>query len=582
MNAAPSAGTGRILLTVEVEDYFQVGRFGDLIQRDQWYRFESRIEHNTRKALDLLDQFGIRATFFVLGWVADNLPELVRDIARRGHEVAGMTSEPLTIRGGPPDPQRFREDLARCRESLERVTGRRLLGNRVPLYLGPEQLWALDVLAEEGYAYDSSLRPIMRGFAGEPWRRAIHQHAHGDHRLWELPLSTSHLLGLSLPIAGAGYFRHLPHALMKRAVKRWHARQKAPFVMYFRVWELDPEQPRIEASGRIERLRHYRNLEKMERVLSDYFRTYPVCGIAEHLGLDTGQPAAAVARPSERPVEVRVSDGAGAAREGVSVVIPCYNEEKTLPYLANTLRSVEGALGGTYDLRFIFVDDGSRDQTHTTLVRLFGGRPNCSVIHHERNRGVAAAILSGVRAAATEVVCSIDCDCTYDPHELRQMIPLLGDDVGMVTASPYHPQGRVRNVPPWRLSLSRVASFLYRRVLRQKLHTYTSCFRVYRRSVVEGLELAEPGFLGVAETLGRLDLKRIRIVEHPSTLQVRIFGHSKMKTLRTIFGHLRLLSRLAALRASQGLGRRGKELAPSAGLRGADGILQGERKEIVR
>jgi hypothetical protein len=195
---------------------------------------------------------------------------------------------------------------------------------------------------------------------------------------------------------------------------------------------------------------------------------------------------------------------------------------------------------------------------------------------------VAAAILTGVRAAGTEIVCSIDCDCTYDPHELRQMIPLLGEDVGMVTASPYHPQGRVRNVPPWRLSLSRAASFLYRRVLRQKLHTYTSCFRVYRRSVVEGLSLAEPGFLGVAETLGRLDLKRIRIVEHPSTLQVRIFGHSKMKTLRTIFGHLRLLSRLAALRASQGVGRRGSELAPSAGLRGADGILPGEQKEIVR
>jgi dolichol-phosphate mannosyltransferase len=151
------------------------------------------------------------------------------------------------------------------------------------------------------------------------------------------------------------------------------------------------------------------------------------------------------------------------------------------------------------------------------------------------------------------------------------MIPLLGEGVGLVTASPYHPQGHVRNVPPWRLSLSRAASFLYRRVLRQKLYTYTSCFRVYRRSLMEGLSLREPGFLGIAETLGRLDLKRIRIVEHPATLQVRIFGHSKMKTLRTIFGHLRLLTRLAALRAAQGVGRRA-----------ANGILPGEQKEIVR
>src|SRR5262249_55423059 len=163
---------------------------------------------------------------------------------------------------------------------------------------------------------------------------------------------------------------------------------------------------------------------------------------------------------------------------------------------------------------------------------------NCSVIHHERNLGVAAAILTGVRAAGTEVVCSIDCDCTYDPHELRQMIPLLGEGVGLVTASPYHPQGHVKNVPPWRPSLS-PASSLYRRVLRQRLHPSPGCSRVYRRSVVEGLSLHEPGFLGIAETLGRLDLKRIRIVEHPATLQVRIFGHSKMKTLRTIFGHLR-------------------------------------------
>lgn len=571
MSAGPGAAAGRILLTVEVEDYFQVGRFGDLIQRDQWYRFETRIERNTRKALDLLDQFGIHATFFVLGWVADNLPELVRDIARRGHEVAGMSSEPLIIRKGAPDPGRFREDLARCRETLERVTGTRLLGNRVPLYLGPSELWALDVLAQEGYAYDSSLRPIMRGFAREPERRAIHQHVHGERRLWELPLSTAHLLGLSLPIAGAGYFRHLPHALMKRAVRGWHARQQAPFVMYFRVWELDPEQPRIEASGPIERLRHYRNLGKMERVLGDYFREYPVCGIAEYLGLDTAQPVTTAPRPLERPAEIGVSAPRAAARDAVSVVVPCYNEEKALPYLGNTLRSVEAALGDTYDLRFIFVDDGSRDETLATLRRLFGGHSNCSVIHHERNLGVAAAILTGVRAAGSEIVCSIDCDCTYDPHELRRMIPLLGEGVGLVTASPYHPEGHVRNVPPWRLSLSRAASFLYRRVLRQKLHTYTSCFRVYRRSVVEGLSLHEPGFLGIAETLGRLDLKRIRIVEHPATLQVRIFGHSKMKTLRTIFGHLRLLTRLAVLRAAHGVGRRA-----------ADGILPAKQKEIVR
>jgi len=128
------------------------------------------------------------------------------------------------------------------------------------------------------------------------------------------------------------------------------------------------------------------------------------------------------------------------------------------------------------------------------------------------------------------------------------MIPLLTEDVALVTASPYHRLGSVRNVPRWRLWLSRAASGLYRAVLRQKIGTYTSCFRVYRRSAVIGLELRETGFLGVAELIGRLDLEGQTIVEYPATLEVRILGHSKMKTLRTILGHIRLIARLGWLR----------------------------------
>ncbi|HKB40211.1 MAG TPA: glycosyltransferase, partial [Gemmataceae bacterium] len=145
-------------------------------------------------------------------------------------------------------------------------------------------------------------------------------------------------------------------------------------------------------------------------------------------------------------------------------------------------------------------------------------------------------------------VCSIDCDCTYDPHEAAKMVPLLTEGVDVVTASPYHPDGQVRNVPCWRLFLSKLSSFLYRRVLRQKLYTYTSCFRLYRRSAVVGLNVRETGFLGVAEILGKLDLKGSRIVEFPAVLEVRMLGRSKMKTLRTILGHLRLMNRLLWLR----------------------------------
>jgi len=142
-------------------------------------------------------------------------------------------------------------------------------------------------------------------------------------------------------------------------------------------------------------------------------------------------------------------------------------------------------------------------------------------------------------------VCSIDCDCTYDPVELKYMIPRLVEGVDLVTGSPYHPDGQVLGVPAWRLVLSRGASWLYRRTLKQPLHTFTSCFRVYRRDAMLELELREGGFLGVAELLARVLRNGGRVVEHPATLKVRVFGQSKMKTVRAILGHLRLLTRLS-------------------------------------
>jgi dTDP-4-amino-4,6-dideoxygalactose transaminase len=142
----------------------------------------------------------------------------------------------------------------------------------------------------------------------------------------------------------------------------------------------------------------------------------------------------------------------------------------------------------------------------------------------------------------------MDCDCSYDPLEFSRMLPLMTDDVDLVTASPYHPQGCVKNVPGWRLLLSKGLSTIYRIVLPQKLHTWTSCFRVYRKSAIEKLSLHEAGFLGTAELVGQLCLNGSKIVEHPATLEVRIFGESKMKTFHTIAGHLRLVQQLVQQR----------------------------------
>jgi polysaccharide deacetylase family protein (PEP-CTERM system associated) len=576
----PSAPKTHVL-TVALEDYFQVGAFNRLIQRGQWYRFEPRFERNTATALEFLDRANIRATFFILGWIADRYPEVVRMVADRGHEIASKGYYHRSIR--QMTPSEFQEDLQRSREALERAGRRRVLGYRVAHeWFAPLDLWALDVLAEEGFAYDSSVGPIFRRFAHEPWRRFLHQHQHGSHRLWEFPLSSWECWGWHIPIAGGNYFRQFPHRLVRRAVQHWHKTYDAPFVMYFHVWELDPDQPIINAAPWVTRIRHYRNLDKMAWVLEDYFRRYPFVGIADYLGLETNLGTERLRQlgrqaPVSPMADLRLASAATAVADtpeanwskriapktAVTIVVPCFNEESILPYLANTLRSVQATLADEYETRFVFVDDGSADGTWQALHRLFGTWPNAAIVSHGRNLGVAAAILTGIRQAETEIVCSIDCDCTYDPHVLKEMIPLLGDGESLITASPYHPLGEVRNVPAWRLLLSRIASFLYRRVLRQKLSTYTSCFRVYRRSAFIGLAIAENGYLGIAEMLARLDLQGGKIVEYPATLEVRMLGRSKMKTLRTILGHLRLLRRLLWMRVL-GRGDPGSPMLPGS------------------
>lgn len=539
-------------MSVILEDYFQVAAFRRVIEREQWGRFESRLIRNTETTLQLLNDLQIRATFFVLGWNAERWPQLLQEIVAQGHEVAsgGFGYENLRHVGR----EEFVTQLDRARDVIEQAIGRPVLGYRLSDgWLRPEDLWVLDVLAERGYAYDSSILPRGRQYHHEPWRRWAHVHTSGTSRLWEFPPSSMHLAGLDLPISGGNYFRQIPHTLMNRLVDR-HARSRsAPLMFYFHVWELDREQPRVSAAGPLSRMRHYRNLGKMHWVLDDYCSRYRFTSVARYF--ETHEPdfwqersraRALPPRDGPRPAPVRVSTAAATnvPQTSLSIVIPCYNEEASLPFLANTLESLRGHLQPEYGAQFIFVDDCSTDATWNVLQHHFGPRSDCTLLRHAANQGVAAAILTGLRAAGTDIVCSIDCDCSYDPHTLRQMLPLLTPEVDLVTASPYHPDGAVKNVPGWRLLLSRGASSLYRLALGQNLSTFTSCFRVYRRSAVEGITLDHGNFLGVAELLGRVSLAGGQIVEYPTTLKVRLFGQSKMKTARTIVGHLGLMSSL--------------------------------------
>lgn len=246
-----------------------------------------------------------------------------------------------------------------------------------------------------------------------------------------------------------------------------------------------------------------------------------------------------------KPIAARRS---GPPRTPVAIVIPCYNEEEALPNLARALGKLRRLLRQRYSPSFILVDDGSTDRTPEVMQQLFSSQPDCEVLRMEQNQGIAGAVLEGIRRARAEIVCTIDSDCSYDPCDLVPMIALLSGEVGVVTASPYHPRGKVLDVPQWRLHLSRSASALYRLILHQRLATYTSCFRVYRRNCVVNLRITDHRFAGIAEILGRLDLQGATIVEHPATLRSRCHGQSKMKLFRTILSQLIVLSRLAALR----------------------------------
>jgi perosamine synthetase len=482
----------------------------------------------------------------------------VAEIASRGHEVASLGYQHRGIRN--LSRQEFRDDLLKAQEAIETASGKKLLGYRIAdQWLGPKDLWALDILAEEGYAYDSSVLPMFRHFSDEVYRRFVHRQSTPFGSILEVPPSTTRFMGCNLPIAGGNWFRQLPHSLLKRAVRNWDQQNIDPFVMYFHIWELDPDQPRISAADRISRLRHYRNLDKMRWVLEDHLVHYDFGTIADRLGLEVRdvdqaerQEQRDESRITKSPTAVSVSSSRLAvcptSLTPVSIVIPCYNEEASLPYLARTLEKLEAELSDRYEPQFLLVDDRSTDSTWETMQSVFGEKSNCRFVRHEQNSGVSAAILTGIRHAETETVCSMDCDCSYDPLELSWMLPLMVDGVDLVTASPYHPKGRVKNVPGWRLLLSKGLSTIYRIVLPQKLHTWTSCFRVYRKSAIEKLDLREHGFLGTAEMVGQLSLAGSRIVEHPATLEVRIFGESKMKTLHTIAGHLRLIRQLVSQR----------------------------------
>jgi polysaccharide deacetylase family protein (PEP-CTERM system associated) len=267
--SSSSRGTPYDVLSVDVEDYYHVEAFADRISPSSWSGFSSRVRVNTNRVLQIFEEFRCRATFFILGWVAEREPELVRDIARAGHEVACHSYSHRRV--STLTPEEFREDLRRARAVIEDAAGVRILGFRAPTFsIGRENLWALEILSEEGFLYDSSIFPIrhdLYGFPGSP--RFPYRLRFGSKRtLVEIPMTTVRVGRMTWPAGGGGYLRLVPMQFTRWAVRQLHEKERQPFMIYLHPWELDPDQPRIAGRWK-SRLRHYVGLGTMERRLRE-------------------------------------------------------------------------------------------------------------------------------------------------------------------------------------------------------------------------------------------------------------------------------------------------------------------------
>jgi len=262
----------RNALTVDVEEYFQVAAFERTIVRDSWDTAESRVEFSTGRVLDLFEARGVRGTFFVLGWIAERRPGLVRRIVKDGHELASHGYDHTRVHNFTPE--QFRADVVRTKAILEDIGGVQVRGYRAPSYsINAKNLWALDVLQETGHVYSSSIYPIRHDLYGMPDAPRFPFRFRPDGIL-EIPVTTVRMGGRNYPCGGGGYFRLLPYGAFRWMLARVNEQDRQSGLFYFHPWEVDPGQPRVEGAPLKSRFRHYLNLESMatrlERLLGDF------------------------------------------------------------------------------------------------------------------------------------------------------------------------------------------------------------------------------------------------------------------------------------------------------------------------
>jgi polysaccharide deacetylase family protein (PEP-CTERM system associated) len=249
-------------LSVDVEDWFQVGAFEDVIERDDWAGLADRVDRNVNEILDLFDEVDAKATFFTLGWVAQRHGALLREIVARGHEVASHGWDHRRV--FKMDRMSFAEDIAMARVAIEDEAGVRITGYRAPSFsIDQRTPWAFMELAEQGYAYSSSVAPIEHDHYGWPEAPRFAFKPLPWAPLVEIPVTTAMFAGKRLAAGGGGFFRVLPYAFSRWAIRQVNRREERPAIFYFHPWEIDPGQPRVAGAPLKSRLRHYTNLDKM-------------------------------------------------------------------------------------------------------------------------------------------------------------------------------------------------------------------------------------------------------------------------------------------------------------------------------
>lgn len=261
-------------MSVDVEDYFMVEAFAGSISRDIWKTWPSRVVKSTRRILDLFDEYNVKGTFFFVGWVAKQFPELVRDVHSRGHELACHSYWHRTVYSLKPNE--FREDTRAAVAAIEDAAGVKVSGYRAPSWsITRNCLWALEILSEEGFTYDSSIYPIYHDLYGVPGaeRFPYQLNCQNGKNLKEYPPATVRVLGQNLPAAGGGYLRILPLSYTHWVFRKFETQYHERLVVYVHPWEVDPEQPRIPGSLR-SKFRHYTNLRSMETRLERLLARY--------------------------------------------------------------------------------------------------------------------------------------------------------------------------------------------------------------------------------------------------------------------------------------------------------------------